>query len=103
MPKIIGVRFRNAGKVYYFAPGDEVIHYHDHVIVETARGIEYGTVVIPPVELPDEKVPDPLKKILRMATKEDDEREATNRLREKEAYQVCKQRIIERGRGILYE
>ena len=97
MPKIIGVRFRNVSKVYYFDPADYTIHYHDHVIVETARGIEYGTVVIAPTELPEEKIPGPLAPVLRMATPEDDERERTNREREKEAYRVCKQRIAERG------
>ena len=97
MPRIIGVRFRNVSKVYYFDPADYTIHYHDHVIVETARGIEYGTVVIAPTELPEEKVPEPLQKVLRMATPEDDERERTNREREREAYRVCKQRIAERG------
>ena len=97
MPKIIGVRFRNTGKVYYFDPGDFTIHYHDHVVVETARGVEYGTVVITPTDMPEGKIAGPLKKVIRMATKEDDERDEANREREKEAYHVCKQRIAERG------
>ena len=97
MPEIIGVRFRNVGKVYYFDPCEFTIHYHDHVIVETARGIEYGTVVITPTEVPEEKITGPLKKVLRMATEEDDIREKENREHEKEAYRICKQKIAERG------
>ena len=95
MPEIIGVKFRGAGKVYYFDPGDHTIHYHDHVIVETARGIEYGTVVLSPTEIPEDKVPVPLKPIMRMATEEDTARDAENRVKEKEAYRVCKEKIAE--------
>ena len=97
MPRIIGVRFKNVGKVYYFDPGDFTIHYHDHVIVETARGIEYGTVVITPTDVPLDKVASPLKKVIRMATPDDDTREQENREHEKEAYRICKQKIAERG------
>ena len=97
MPKIIGVKFRNVGKVYYFDPGDYQIHYHDHVIVETTRGIEYGTVVITPTEMAQEKITAPLKCVIRMATEDDDIRERENREHEKEAYRICKQKIIERG------
>ena len=97
MPKIIGVRFKNVGKVYYFDPGEYTIHYHDHVIVETARGVEYGTVVITPTEMPEEKITSPLKPLIRLADEEDDLREKENREREKEAYRICKQKITERG------
>ncbi len=97
MTTIIGVKFRNVSKIYYFNPGDFDVHYNDHVIVETARGIEYGTVVLSPMQLEDEKVPQPLKDMIRMATPEDNEREADNRRKEKEAYKICKEKIAERG------
>ena len=97
MTTIIGVKFRNVSKIYYFNPGDFDVHYNDHVIVETARGIEYGTVVLSPMQLEDEKVPQPLKDMIRMATPEDNEREAENRRKEKDAYKICKEKIAERG------
>ena len=97
MTTIIGVKFRNVSKIYYFNPGDFDVHYNDHVIVETARGIEYGTVVLSPMELEDERGPQPLKDMIRMATDEDNEREAENRRKEKEAYKICKEKIAERG------
>ena len=77
--KVIGVRFRTAGKIYYFAPLEFTIKRNDHVIVETARGIEFGTVVMPPKEVEDEKVVQPLKPVLRLATQKDIEQEAANR------------------------
>ena len=79
MVKIIGVKFRNVGKVYYFDPGDLDIHYNDHVIVETARGIEYGTVMMMPTEVPDEKITAPLKPVIRMADAKDDGRRTHTR------------------------
>ena len=95
MAKVVGVRFRNVGKIYYFDPKEYEIRLYDHVIVETARGMEYGKVVMPPKEVPDEEVVHPLKEVLRMATKEDDKREKANRQREREAYKVCQQKIRE--------
>ena len=95
MAKVVGVRFRNVGKIYYFDPKEYEIRLYDHVIVETARGMEYGKVVMPPKEVPDEEVVHPLKEVLRMATKEDDEREKANRQRAREAYKVCQQKIRE--------
>ena len=95
MPYIIGVKFRNVGKVYYFDPVDFAIKYHDHVIVETARGVEYGTVVLTKTEIAEEKVTQPLKQVLRMATEEDTVHEQENREKEKEAYRICKQKIAE--------
>ncbi len=97
MPEIIGVKFRNGGKVYYFSPGDLEIHYHDHVIVETARGLDYGTVVLPPVEKSDEDVTQPLKPVIRLATKDDEENQAENLEKEKKAYWICKDKIAEHG------
>ena len=97
MPKVIGVRFKNVGKVYYFDPLDYEIHYHDAVIVETARGVEYGTVVLTAVEIEEEKIPQPLKPVIRKASHEDTEHELSNRQKEKDAYIICKQKIAERG------
>lgn len=97
MVKVIGVRFRTAGKVYFFNPGDLEINKNDHVIVETARGIEYGTVVSPPAEVEDEKVIQPLKSVLRIANQKDDEQEAANKQKEKEAFKICLEKIKEHG------
>lgn len=93
MVKIIGVRFRNAGKIYYFAPGKLNIKTGDHVIVETARGIEYGYVVLGNREVEDNKVVQPLKPVIRMATSEDHERERLNHKKEKDAFRICQEKI----------
>lgn len=93
MKKIIGVRFRNVGKVYYFDPKDLKIKAKDHVIVETARGVEYGSVVFGPKEVEDSQVVQPLKEVLRLATPKDDAKEAANRSKEKEAYRICQEKI----------
>ncbi len=97
MTKVVGVRFREAGKVYYFAPRELDIKRDDHVIVETARGLEYGTVVLGVCEVEDDKIIPPLKDVIRVATKADDEREATNRRKEKEALPICKEKIEKRN------
>ena len=93
MVKIIGVRFRNVGKIYYFNPKSFQMKPGDHVIVETARGVEYGTVVLGPKEVDDRQVVQPLKDVIRMATQKDDAKEESNRKKEKEAYQVCVKKI----------
>ena len=93
MIKIIGVRFRNAGKIYYFAPGKLNIKTGDHVIVETARGIEYGYVVLGNQEVEDNKVVQPLKSVIRMATNEDHELERLNQKKEKDAFRICQEKI----------
>ena len=93
MVRVIGVRFRTAGKIYFFDPGKLDIKKNDHVIVETARGIEYGTVVGDPREEEEEKVVQPLKAVLRVATPKDDEQEASNKQREKEAFKICLEKI----------
>ena len=93
MTRVIGVRFRTAGKIYYFSPGKYVIKKGDHVIVETARGVEYGTVVSDPQEIEDEKVVKPLKTVLRASSTKDDEQEKANREKEKEAFKVCLEKI----------
>ena len=93
MVKVIGVRFRTAGKIYFFNPGNFEIKQGDHVIVETARGIEYGTVIGEPKEVEDEKVVQPLKSVLRIANKKDDEQEEANRQKEKDAFKICLEKI----------
>mgnify|MGYP001146481067 FL=1 len=97
MKKVIGVRFRTAGKIYFFDPGKLSVKRNDHVIVETARGIEYGTVVGNPREVDDDKVVQPLKPVLRIATERDDEQEAGNKLKEKEAFKICLEKIKKHG------
>ena len=97
MVKVIGVRFRTAGKIYFFDPGKLKINRNDHVIVETARGIEYGTVVGSPREVPPDKVIQPLKPVLRIATERDDEQEANNKKKEKEAFKICLEKIKKHG------
>ena len=93
MTKVIGVRFRKAGKVYYFSPGDEEIKAGQHVIVETARGVEYGHVVLGSHEVDDKKVIQPLKPVIRMATAADEEIERRNKEKEKEAFKICLEKI----------
>lgn len=93
MVKVIGVRFRTAGKIYFFDPGDHNIKHTDHVIVETARGLEYGTVVGDVKEVPDDQVFTPLKPIVRIATAEDDEKSVKNKQKEREAFEICLQKI----------
>ena len=93
MIKVTGVRFRQAGKVYYFDPKNLKLERGSHVIVETARGVEYGTVVLGPKEVDDRQVVQPLKDVIRMATQKDDAKEESNRKKEKEAYQVCVKKI----------
>ena len=93
MVKVIGVRFRQAGKIYYFDPLDFDIEVGQHVIVETARGIEYGLVLTGPKEVEDDKVIQPLKPVIRVATPEDDEIELKNKEKEKSAFNICLEKI----------
>ena len=93
MIKVIGVRFRKAGKVYYFDPLDFDIRQGSNVIVETARGVEYGFVVLAPKEVEEDKVIQPLKSVIRPATAEDDEIERKNKEKEKEAFKICLEKI----------
>lgn len=97
MEMVVGVRFRNVGKIYYFNPKDYKVKVGDHVIVETARGVEYGRVVLEPRAVKEDEVVHPLKEVLRVATKEDEEHEAENRLKEKDAFKICKKKIREHG------
>ncbi len=93
MIEVAGIRFKRVGKVYYFDPDKLKLKAGDHVIVETARGIEYGTVVIPLKEVTDDEIVSPLKKILRLATEEDDRQIAENKEKEKEAMALCREKI----------
>ena len=93
MVKIVGVRFRNAGKVYYFDPKGYKIKAGDHVIVETARGVEYGTVIGGIREVTDDRVVQPLKAVIRVATQEDDLRAEKSRVKEKDAMRICNEKI----------
>ena len=94
---VIGVRFKNAGKVFYFNPRDLVVRHGTHVIVETVRGIEYGTVAGFPMNIKASKLTQPLKDVIRIATPEDDETERSNRAKEKEAYRICQEKIRQHG------
>ncbi len=97
MVKIVGIRFRTAGKIYYFDPLDFELETAMHVIVETARGIEMGTVLIPPKEIEDDKVVSTLKPVIRIATDEDEKIISKNKDKEKEAFAICKEKIIKHG------
>lgn len=89
MAKVVGIRFKKAGKIYYFLPGGQDLKPNDNVIVETARGMEFGTVVLPLREIPAEEVVSPLKEVLRKASLQDEEQFGSNEKKEKEAFQIC--------------
>lgn len=93
MARVVGVRFRNAGKIYTFDAGDFEISSGGHVVVETARGLEYGTVVGTVRVVEDEKLPQPLKPVVRVASPEDEERLLTLRSKEREAMAICREKI----------
>lgn len=93
--EVIGVRFKPAGKTYYFDPNGFSIKQGDHVIVETARGMEYGEVVMGKRPIETEQFKKPIKEVIRIATDEDTERYMNNKEYEKEAYQICLQKIAE--------
>ncbi|WP_418755245.1 PSP1 domain-containing protein [Eubacterium ventriosum] len=97
MIKVIGVRFRQAGKIYNFSPADFQVKVGDHVIVETARGIEYGSVVQEIREVADDKVIMPLKSVIRIATEEDDKKAIEKNEKEKKAFKICKEKIAKHG------
>ena len=97
MHTIIGVRFKQAGKIYYFSPGQLEIELGQRVVVETARGVECGLTVIGPREVADEEVTQPLKVVQRVANEQDLQRVADNKQREKEAFGICETKIREHG------
>ena len=93
MKTVIGVRFKDGGKMYYFDPGEFDVKEGDGVIVETARGTEFGDVVAPPQQLEEEKIIAPLKSVVRIATPHDREQRDKNRAKESEAYAICMEKI----------
>lgn len=93
MAEIIGVRFKSVGKIYYFAPGKEKVENGQKVIVETARGVECGTVVVSNREVPDSELSAPLKPVIRIATEKDLETVEENKKKEKEAFKICEEKI----------
>ena len=97
MTKVIGVRFRTAGKIYFFSPAKLNIQKGDKVIVETARGIEFGSVVTNPKEVEDDEITQPLKSVIRVATEEDKRIEERNKEKEKEAFEICLEKIRKHG------
>ena len=96
MIKVIGVRFRGGGKVYYFDPNGIELKREDQVIVETVRGVEIGTVLLVDKEISDDEVPGPIKKIIRKATEEDVKKAIKNIEKEKEAMRICEEKIAKR-------
>ena len=93
MVKVVGIRFRNAGKIYYFGPGKLQLKAGMHAIVETARGVEMGTVMTDPREVSEESVVQPLKPVIRIATEQDEKQVEKNRQKEKEAFKICLEKI----------
>jgi cell fate regulator YaaT (PSP1 superfamily) len=93
MVTVVGIRFKKAGKIYYFSPGELKINKQDNVIVETARGVEFGTCVIGIKEVPEESIVSPLKSVIRIATEEDKAKYAENKKKEKEAFDICFEKI----------
>ncbi len=94
MEKVVGVRFKRVGKVYYFLPGDIEFKEGDHAIVETTRGTEYGDVVIPEKEVEDKDIVAPLKPVIRKATAKDEKKMEENIQKEKDAFEACEKKII---------
>lgn len=97
MVDVIGVRFRPNGKIYFFSPGEMEIEIGENVIVETARGVEFGTVVLGRRQIGEEKIISTLKPVIRIATEEDKETQESNRIKSKEAFEICLQKIPKHG------
>ena len=93
--RVIGVRFRKAGRMYYFDPGELTVLEGDGVVVETSRGVEYGDVVLSPREVPEEQIVAPLKEVMRIATAEDKEIHERNLQLEQEAFSICQEKITQ--------
>ena len=97
MTKVIGVRFRDNGKIYYFSGGDLGVKVGHSVIVETARGVEYGRVVLGDREVEEEKIISTLKPVLRIATEEDEKIHKNNQKKSKDAFKICLEKIQKHG------
>ena len=93
MANVVGIRFRRAGKIYHFSPGSLEMKKGDKVVVETSRGVEFGEIVVPPHDETDDKIIQPLKEVIRMATDEDIAHEAENKKKEIQALDICLQKI----------
>jgi len=93
--KVVGVRFKKAGKIYYFDPADFELEVADKVVVETSRGVEYGEVVVKPKEVAEEEIVSPLKQVIRVATAEDHDKVIENDRKEKEAFNICVKKIVD--------
>lgn len=93
MPKVVGVVFKEAGKIYYFDPGNLATKTGDNVIVETSRGLEFGEIVFGPEKISEEEIVSPLKRVLRIATQKDRAQADKNRVKEEEAFEICEERI----------
>ena len=103
MIKIVGVRFKNAGKIYYFDPVELEVEKSIDVVVETARGLEYGTVVVGPKEIDESELVSPLKPIIRIATDEDRQVYLENKEKAKETFELCQQKIKEHDLNMIIE
>ncbi|MBP5773707.1 MAG: stage 0 sporulation family protein [Eubacterium sp.] len=97
MIDVVGIRFRNTGKIYYFNPKNIELKKGDHVIVETAVGVEYGEVALEKRQVTDDQVKKPVKDIMRKANEKDDQKYAQNQEKEKKAYKTCKEKIAKHG------
>lgn len=97
MVEVTGIRFKQMGKIYYFDPGDYSLENGDHVIVETSRGVEYGFVAINKKQVQDDEIVHPLKKVIRIATSEDDRVVELNKKKEQEAFAICREKIEKHG------
>ncbi|MGE5557683.1 MAG: stage 0 sporulation family protein [Bacillota bacterium] len=95
MPRVIGIRFKKAGKIYYFDPDQYELKPGENVIVETVRGVEYGQVISGPKTVPDEEITSPLKKVIRIASEDDTMELEANIEKEKKAMETCHQKIKE--------
>ena len=93
MPKVVGVRFRRAGKIYYFDPGNLELKQGQDLIVETSRGLEFGEVVLENREVSEDEIVAPLRVVRRVANDEDYKQLAENRQKEKEAIQICQEKL----------
>lgn len=93
MPVVVGIRFKRVGKIYYFDPGDLPLAAGGEAIVETARGLEYGSVVVGPKEVPEDELVQPIKRVLRVATEQDHLRVEENKRKQREAFDVCLKKI----------
>ncbi|MFR5265751.1 stage 0 sporulation family protein [Clostridium sp.] len=97
MIEVVGIRFKKAGKIYYFDPNGQDVKKDDYIIVETARGIEFGECVIGKRDISEDEIIAPLKTVLRVATAEDEAKHKENKAKEKDAFEICEKKIAEHG------